>query len=142
MKTVNVTATQESQVDTTSESAMRERMLSLCTRALKAELGFAELVAEFPTGSPSEEYFAIVYEDLVDGVEHLPGKLSGEIDYKAWSESEAYAALKLHVLLLGGRDSLGDLPALYNSVRVHDPLPVERIGDLLAKERDRHLHPQ
>ena len=112
-------------------------MAVLCARALNAELGFDELIAAFPDGEPDDEYLAIVYEDLVDGVEHLPGSLlSGKPDLVAWRSSEMYVALSLHLLLMGGSEALHELPRLYRYVRGHDPISVETLPRLVTEARE------
>ena len=130
------THSKEESLDTIAEKAARERMIALCTQALDTDLSFDELVAEFPHGAPANEYLAIVYEDLVDGVEHLPAELFGKTDFPAWKASEMYAALTLHLLLLSGPEELRELPCLYRHIRTRDPISVEALPQLLEQARE------
>jgi hypothetical protein len=116
-------------------SAGRERMVVLCARALRAELSFDELVAEFPDGAPDDEYLAIAYEDLVDAVEHLPATFFGKTDLPAWRNSEMFATLTLHLLLLDGRENTQTLSRLYQYVRRHDLISVEALPQLVSEAR-------
>jgi len=118
-----------------AESQQREQMVVLCARALKAELNFDELVAAFPNGEPDDEYLAIAYEDLVDGVEHLPATFSGKTDITAWENSEMFAALSLHLLLLTESEDTSELLHFYHYVSGHRPLAVDALPQLVAQAR-------
>ncbi len=110
-------------------------MLAGCKRALAAEMSFDELVAAFPQGEPDGEYAALFYEDLVDGVEHVPGNLLGKVDLVAWKGSEMHAGLVLHSSLLHGPLDEADSVRIYHEVRSKYPLTVEGLDAILAEAK-------
>lgn len=55
-------------------------------------------------------FYDIVFEDLIDAIEHSPGKwFSDEIDYDKWLLSEAYRILMIYLDLLNYIDELSVL---------------------------------
>ena len=100
----------------------RRWMLELCTKAMNIELPFEELVLAFPNGAPEGEYQAVFYEDLVDGVEHVPGDLRGRVLMQVWLTSEMYSALALHQYLLRGELPFSELARIHRLVHAAKPL--------------------
>jgi hypothetical protein len=115
--------------------APRRRMLELCRRARDGDLGFDELIREFPRGAPADPYLYIAYGDLVDGVEHYPFTLMGKPDLGAWLGSEMHTNLSLHILLLEGDESSADACRLYDVVQPRLPAVPAKISRWVAEAR-------
>lgn len=80
---------------------VRVYLRHLCRQALEAQLDLADLSAADLQRFASDPYYARVGEDLVDGVEHVPGYWFRKgVDLQAWRTSEMFGALTLHSCLL------------------------------------------
>jgi hypothetical protein len=93
--------------------------LTLCERALRGELSYADLTSLWPASSDTSGLLSLIREDLEDGVAHFPGApFSGKPVWEEWHASEMYRSLLVDAALLrtdrnddellGLRKELGD----------------------------------
>jgi hypothetical protein len=82
----------------------------LCHRALRGELGLDEFHASWPRETLEDPFFQQLFDDVEDGVEHLPGHLfTGRTDFRAWTGSYEYRLILLDRLLLESRQGTEQL---------------------------------
>ena len=127
--------------DQATDRVIRDRLASLCHRAIDVRLSLEELLAELPGEYRQDEYYTTVRNDLVDGVEHVPAKNWGKMtDYEQWERTEMYSTLILHIVLLGSSLATPALLRIYREISPQLPADVpwvRRIASdrLLASEK-------
>jgi YD repeat-containing protein len=80
--------------------------VSLCNRALRAEMTLERLHSELLHVSTADPYVSLVKEDLYDAVEHTPFTWRRKLDCSEWESSDMYAALEMHRDLISSSASL------------------------------------
>lgn len=113
-----------------SFDAVREKLILLCERVLRAEASLHEVYAVQEL-SAVDPFFKVVADDLEDAVEHTPGiGFSGEVNKIEWIDSEGYLTAYLDLALLrrhtSTRASSATRERILRSFR-HEPLSRHRI---------------
>lgn len=74
---------------------------NLCKGALNGELNLEKFYDSWPEAASVNPFFKQIYEDIEDGVQHLPGAwLTGKILFKEWYKSAMYFTIYLDFVLL------------------------------------------
>ena len=75
---------------------------NLCKRALHGEFNLENFYELWPEEASLNPLFRQIYEDIEDGVEHLPGAwFKGKTLFKEWYKSDMYFTIYLDFVLLG-----------------------------------------
>jgi hypothetical protein len=78
----------------------------LCEKSMEGTLKVDELIDMWPVEANSKPFLKIVYEDIEDGVEHIPGFfLKKGIDFKSWFVSNNYYCIYIDYILLTSNDA-------------------------------------
>jgi len=84
-----------------NSESMIEAVKSLCKSALDGTLKLKQLCQGWPAEADTDPFLRQVYEDIEDGVEHIPGSFfKRKIDHESWESSEMYFVLYVDLLLL------------------------------------------
>lgn len=113
-----------------SLDAVKEKLIHLCERVLRAEANLDEVYAVQKL-SAVNPFFDAVADDLEDAVEHTPGiGFSNEVNKKQWIDSEGYLTVYLDLALLrrhtSAQASSATRERILRSVR-YEPLSRQRI---------------
>ena len=89
---------------------MFARALDLCKRAIAGRLSLEELGKEWPAGETVSEVLSLVREDILDAVEHFPGKLwTGKPNWETWEDDEARRVLVVDAEVIEGGEKVEDV---------------------------------
>lgn len=112
------------------EQEINKILQDICKRAIDGELTLKDFNGQWPQDAKLNPFFQQLYEDIEDGVEHIPGFIfSRSIDYKSWHESETYFILCLDFILLGMDKNADELLECRTSVLEQGILSEKRIKD-------------
>ncbi|MBI4683612.1 MAG: hypothetical protein HY755_00245 [Nitrospirae bacterium] len=103
---------------------------SLCKSARDGVLTLKDFHRQWPEEANTNLFFKQLYEDIEDGVEHIPGFIFKRgVDYKSWHNSESYLILYLDFILLGFDKSADELQQCRSFVLEQEKLSEEIIKD-------------
>jgi len=108
-------------------------VLNLCQMAIKGELKIGDLSRLWPKEANNVCFLLSIYEDVENGVEHIPGFLFKKgIDLVSWQQSDMYMALYLDIILLRkyGDKNDDELMEFRESVLKKEKLSVDLIESL------------
>lgn len=92
-------------------------VLRICECALAGELGLEELHASWPIEARGKPFYDRVFDDVEDGVEHLPGNLfTGRTNERLWRASHEYRVIYLDCLLLRSHRRMEELEKCRESI--------------------------
>jgi hypothetical protein len=107
---------------------------ALCEDALRGELGLERFWDSWPEEANSNGFFRQIYDDLEDGVEHLPGEwFTGKILWRAWLGSGTYLTIYLDGILLGYDRSSEELMQCREFLLKQKKLSEENIKSKVAE---------
>jgi hypothetical protein len=85
----------------------RDVIQRICERALIGEIGLEEFHSSWPVEANEDPFYQQLFDDVEDGVEHLPGNpFTGRTNYKLWYSSYEYLLIYLDCMLIrSGKDT-------------------------------------
>ena len=112
---------------------LSRKVFALCDKALEGSLSLSELQRLWPPEASQDAFFAQIYSDLQDGVEHLPGfAFRSGIDWNAWQKSETHWLLYVDSLLLAYDSPTDELLRCYHAVVAQKPRDAATARTLVA----------
>ena len=109
----------------------------LCSRALEGTLRLEDFYREWPCQAEKGSFWAVVYYDLEDGVQHTPGTwLAGKVDLPQWKECWEYFVIYLDLQLLRSSKDPVRLLELRQEVLSAKRMSLENVDAFVARSLD------
>lgn len=87
-----------------------EKVRGLCSLALEGKISIDELYSSWPKEANENPLFRLIFEDLEDGIEHIPGYfLKPDIDMDAWKNSREFLMIFLDNAILQSNLSVDEM---------------------------------
>lgn len=117
---------------------VRRLLIAICQMALRGALSLDDLQRLWPAETADDSFFRQVYDDVEDGVEHLPGfAFRAGVNQEEWERSEMYWRIYLDIVLLEQPHSTDRLQRCRETIAVHqsrDHRMVRSLVDACLRE--------
>lgn len=91
------------------EPRLAKEVRDICLEVLSGTTDLEDLYNLWPEEASQDPFLLVIFEDLEEGVEHIPGRLARrEVNLRMWRASSWYSTIYLDWLLLAERWSNRD----------------------------------
>jgi hypothetical protein len=101
---------------------------AICEKALGAELNLDQFYNQWPERANDSTFLKLVFEDLVNGISHTPGKIfKKEVDFEEWRNGDlGYEEILLDLVLLEFDKTDDELITARKKVKEEGPSSTSR----------------